>query len=128
MDTRVCSTNQISAGCIPVDTECVKECSNITDTGCRTTKNGMYGAIKDCDVLRLPRPAVNEGFFSPDDPAKIAALSAGGFNASRDAGLLNVPMWPGRLSTTGMLLVGGGLVLAIIVILFIILYLRSGSK
>ena len=121
-----CSPNQIDANCIDYNGGCYKECGNPTDAGCHEA--GMYGYVKSCPTRPIPHPRVNEGYFTPDDPAKIAALSAGGFNASRDAGLLFLPGKMSISSSTKKVLIGVSLGAILLLIVFFLCKKKSSCS
>jgi len=127
-----CTPNQISANCFNHNKSCVYSCGNATDDGC--VGAGMYGYLKPCPTPSIPHPRVNEGYFTPDTPEKIARLSADGFDGSRSAGYLYLPDDPSGISSLGRalgtkmaisssnkhLFIGLGITLFVLIVIFLL--------
>ena len=125
-NTIACTPNQIEANCFTHDMRCVYTCSNVSDPGCFVS--GMYGSIKLCPTLPLPRPKVNESYSTyvvPDDPSKIASLSYGGLGASRDAGLLYAMA---KTSISSSVKSGKIWIVGSVVLIFILLFIMYKLK
>jgi len=127
MKNSKCTSNQIRANCFNIeDGSCVYTCENQSEEGCKIV--GMYGAVKSCPVSPLAHPSVMEGYYTPDTPEKIAKLSRGAPNASRDAGYIFVPGISGYPMKISVKLVFIGGVFLVFIVLFVLLFIKKKSK